>query len=431
VRPQHDAGTVAGPGLRVSRPARFVCVGLVGFILQTLALQALTTRAGVPYLVATALAVEIAILHNFVWHEWWTWRDRARASGGRLHRLARFNGLSALISITGNVGLTGLLVDVGGFQLLAANALAVVSLSLVTYASLDHWVFARENGASRRRWPHHAHRVTVLLIVTAAASTPAPAQAQAAGASAGTVAAWSRYVALAEARIESELRTPGRFLALNALPEAERLRIGSATQRGEVPVVNVVNERGGGDGLEIPDGMIHHWRGWLFIPKASVDEVMRAVTDPTGPHAHRQEDVLEARVLDRTPGGLRLFLKLQRRSIVTVSYNTEHAVQYRAHGRDRASSRSVATRIRELDNVGTADERERPHGEDRGFLWGLNSYWRYQAVPGGVVVEMESLTLSRDLPWGVGAVVRPLIDRVARESLVRTLTSMRARFEPA
>ena len=80
--------------------------------------------------------------------------------------------------------------------------------------------------------------------------------------------------------------------------------------------------------------------------------------------------------------------------------------------------------------MGTASEHECRAGEDRGFLWGLNSYWRYQAVPGGVIVEVESLTLSRDLPWGVGAVVRPLIDRVARESLARTLTSMRARFEP-
>lgn len=58
----------------------------------------------------------------------------------------------------------------------------------------------------------------------------------------------------------------------------------------------------------------------------------------------------------------------------------------------------------------------------------MNSYWRYQAVPGGVVIELESLTLSRNVPWGVGAVVRPLVDQVARESLTRTLVALRTRF---
>jgi hypothetical protein len=58
----------------------------------------------------------------------------------------------------------------------------------------------------------------------------------------------------------------------------------------------------------------------------------------------------------------------------------------------------------------------------------LNSYWRYQAVPGGVLVELESLTLSRSVPWGAGAVVRPLVDQVARESISRTLQALRLRF---
>jgi hypothetical protein len=237
-------------------------------------------------------------------------------------------------------------------------------------------------------------------------------------------------VVLTEARIDRHLAVPGRFLALDTLPEAERRRMRESLRRGEVLIANVSSEAGDGEGVEIPDGLIHHWRGTIFIPGASVEQVMGGVTDPTGPHAHRQDDVIEARVLERSPQGLRLYLKLQRQSIVTVSYNTEHDVRYRVHGPDRASSRSMATRIREIENAGTPHERECLAGEDRGFLRGLNSYWRYQAVPGGVVVEIESLTLSRSLPWGVGAVVRPLIDRVARESLVRTLTSMRARFEP-
>ena len=102
----------------------------------------------------------------------------------------------------------------------------------------------------------------------------------------------------------------------------------------------------------MPAGTIHHWRGAVFIPGAAVEEVLAAVADPDRATAHRQEDVLEARVLSRSSNRLRLFLKLQRRVIVTATYNTEHDVEYRAHAPGRASSRSVATRIAEVANAG-------------------------------------------------------------------------------
>ncbi len=463
----------------MTRPVRFVGVGLMGFVLQVTALHALTAWAGLPYLPATILAVEIAILHNFVWHQRWTWPARTEGARVRLSRLARFNGISALVSIVGNVGLTGLLVEVGGFPVLLANLAAVASLSLVNYAALDRWIFARgistdsisadtasANGVAvdcgltdqahaagghapraaglrHTRRPvsvsvaallrRHTQRVAaalamtgVLIVIVAVTATPADA----AELSPATLAAWNRYVARVESRIERDLDGPGRFLASDTLPDAQRRGTRESLRRGEILTANVASDERAGQDIEVPEGLIHHWRGSVFIPGATVDQVMRGVTDPTGAHAHRQEDVVESRVLARSPQGLRLFLKLQRRSIVTVSYNTEHDVRYRSHGRDRASSRSVATRIREVEDLGMPTERECRAGEDRGFLWGLNSYWRYQAVPGGVFVELESLTLSRGLPWGLGAVIRPLIDRVARESLVRTLSAMRARFEP-
>lgn len=274
------------------------------------------------------------------------------------------------------------------------------------------------SGASWRPWPG----VLIALACTVPAAAAEPTEA--------TVAAWTAYVSRTETRIDERLAASGRFLVLETLPAGERRAIREAALRGEVPIVNVANAGGDGDGLEVPDGMIHHWRGWLFIPDASVSDVLRGIVEPDGPRAHAQEDVLEVRLLERRPEALRLFLKLQRRRIVTVTYNTEHAVQYRMHGVGRASSRSVATRIRELADAGTPHERERRPHEDRGFLWGMNSYWRYQALPGGVLVEMESVTLSRDLPWGVGAIVRPLIDSVARESVQRTMLAIRARFDP-
>jgi putative flippase GtrA len=124
----------------VSRGARFVWVGAAGFVVQAATLQGLVSVAAVPYPLATALAVEAAILHNFLWHERWTWADRP-ARTRRLARLVRFNGVTALISIGGNVALMSLLV--GGLQLplLAGMAIAVAAVSVLNFTCADRFVF--------------------------------------------------------------------------------------------------------------------------------------------------------------------------------------------------------------------------------------------------------------------------------------------------
>jgi len=134
--------------------------------------------------------------------------------------------------------------------------------------------------------------------------------------------------------------------------------------------------------------------------------------------------VLAVRVLERTPDSVDLFIRMTRTKIVTVTYDTEHHVEYRRHGPLRASSRSVATRITELDDEG----RGKIPGEDRGFLWRMNAYWRYEQVPGGVIVDLESLTLSRAIPLGMGTIVSPLINRIARDSVSRTLDHIRRTY---
>jgi putative flippase GtrA len=394
------------------RAGRFALVGLFGFGLQLALLRLLVDYGHLHYLVATALAVEAAILHNFIWHSRWTWRDRPGDALPWWTRLARFNGLTAVASIAGNVGLMVLFVEAARLPLLPANAMAVAVMSAANFIGADRLVF-----------PAAACRP--VAVVLAALLVLPPGSASAADLTADTRAAWQKQVTATEGRIEREMQTPGRFLGIDFDGPANAAAARTALKGGQVTVTNVAGGSRGGDGVQIPSGTIHHWRGAVFIPGVGIEDLLQAVADP---ESHRQEDVLEARVLSRSPQHLRLFLKLQRRVIVAATYNTEHDVSYRANGPGRASSRSVATRIAEVENVGEPDERECSPGMDRGFLWGLNSYWRYQAVPGGVIVELESLTLSRGVPWGVGAVVRPLVDRVARESVTRTLVSLRARF---
>jgi hypothetical protein len=112
--------------------------------------------------------------------------------------------------------------------------------------------------------------------------------------------------------------------------------------------------------------------------------------------------------------------------VITVTYNTEHVVDYHRVTGSRALVRSVATRIAELAAASTPQEHEKPSADDNGFLWRLNAYWRYEAVPGGVIVECESVSLSRPVPLLIRPVANPIVDRIARESMQRTLTNLRA-----
>jgi dolichol-phosphate mannosyltransferase len=124
---------------------------MVGFALQ-LAIVFALTAAGVNYLIATGLAVELAILHNFVWHELYTWRDtRATSAAAVAGRLLLFNVSTAVVSITGNVILTALLVELLHVVPAVANALAVAVLSIVNYTVASRWVFLSRSPCRRGR----------------------------------------------------------------------------------------------------------------------------------------------------------------------------------------------------------------------------------------------------------------------------------------
>jgi hypothetical protein len=261
------------------------------------------------------------------------------------------------------------------------------------------------------------------------AITPAVA-VDAAELQSATLKAWSSYVEATERRIASELKSTRGFLALDFQAAAEAQRERRGVLAGEITVKKMETADPGGEKIQVLGGMIHHWRGSVFIGHVDLDQILSRVTNPAVADT-RQEDVLQSRILERGPDSLRIFLKLQRSKFITVVFNTEHQVQVHRHGKTRASSTSVATRIAELDMPNSDREQEKPLGQDRGFLWRLNSYWRYEQVPGGVIVECESLSLSRTVPSLLEPVIRPLIDSTARESMQRTLGSMRGRLTNA
>ena len=119
---------------------RFNGVGVVGFLLQITVLAALL-RVDVHYLIATALAVECAVLHNFFWHERWTWADRPADGRARLLRLGRFHALNGFVSLVGNLLLMRLFVGTFGMPAIPANVLSVLACAAVNYLGSDRIVF--------------------------------------------------------------------------------------------------------------------------------------------------------------------------------------------------------------------------------------------------------------------------------------------------
>ena len=430
----------------VGRWVVFYAIGGIGFVVQLVVLRALVGWAQLDYLVATALATETAVLHNFVWHEYWTWRDRTVVDGAGLWgRFWRFNAASGTVSVAGNVVFTALFVSLFGIHYVVANVLAVATCSVLNFLAADRFVFvARHQGRAPVPQPTsdvarppltqkghvmHTHSESPRRLALPALGLVIlfPLGADAAELKPRTAAAWTDYVVVTEARIAGELAPSDRFLVMDFQEPDDADAERTAIRSGRIVVTKMRTRRADGKGIDVPKGAIHHWRGTMFVPDVTLDEVL-ANARRSAEEDHLQEDVLESRILEQGPDTMRVYLKVKRKKFVTVVFNTEHAVEYSRHGPAQASSASRATKIAELIDPETPDEREKPEGRDRGFLWRLNSYWRYAAVDGGVVIECESLTLSRSIPVVLRIFVGRLISSAARESMDRTLESMRTRL---
>ena len=243
-----------------------------------------------------------------------------------------------------------------------------------------------------------------------------------------TVSAWNRYAELTEARIDGELSdasTGEGFLVFDHLDPADRSRCEQEVSAGRVCIVQLQTLDGEGKRIDVPEGMIHHWYGAIRVPGASLEEVLDWVQTYDG-HEVYYPEVEESRLISRDGDVFDIFLRLKRTKVITVHYSTDHQVTYQRHPPNAASSRSIATRIQEIEDAGKPNERNKPQGNDSGYLWRLNSYWRFQEQDGGTFVECESISLSRDVPVAALWLIRSFLSSVPRESLESTLVPIRA-----
>lgn len=238
-----------------------------------------------------------------------------------------------------------------------------------------------------------------------------------------TITAFADYVAKTESQNAKTLGQ-GPFLWPEGLPENERAATFAKLRDGQV-VMRRLSVKIGGGNLTVPGGMIHDWEGLVFIPGAKIDKVLSVLQNYNHHSTYYAPDVTASRIESRDGDHFGVFLQFHRKKVVTVVLNTHHEVTYYRDSPTRAHSRSSAVRIAQVDDPGGPHEREKPPGEDDGFLWRMETWWRFEERQGGVYVQNQVVSLTRDIPSGLGWLIEPFITNIPKESLEFTMRTTR------
>lgn len=231
-----------------------------------------------------------------------------------------------------------------------------------------------------------------------------------------TVEAFQKYVKKREAELDGRRIRGGRFLWVD--DDAGRKAM---VKSGEI----AIEAFSGKGAVEVKGGMIHDWIGAGFMRGATLGQVVAMVQNYDNHKNVYQPEVIDSKLRSKQGNRYKVHLRLLKKKVITVVLNTEHDVEYFPLGPKRTHSRSYTTRIAEVEHPGTANEKERQLSDSHGFLWRLNSYWRFEERDGGVYVECEAISLTRGVPFGLGMVVMPIVRDLPRESLRRTLEATR------
>ncbi len=236
-----------------------------------------------------------------------------------------------------------------------------------------------------------------------------------------TAAAFDKYVAVAERRIARETGAES-FLWAETLGSTRRTDVLQRLRRGEIVV-----ERLNLDGSQtVPDALLHHWVGTVFVPGARVGDAVALMEDYNRHASLFGPNVTQSRLLERHGDTFKVFLRFYMKKVVGVTLNTEHEAQFTTPGADRAYSVIRSTRVAEVDDAGTPSEHEERPGTGHGFIWRLNTYWRFLERDGGTYVQCESITLSRDVPFGLGWMIKPFVTEIPKDSLTFMLGRLRS-----
>jgi hypothetical protein len=233
---------------------------------------------------------------------------------------------------------------------------------------------------------------------------------------AAAVSVFDKYVAGVEARLVRQHGSAAAFLAPVASAEVEkRLR------RGELIVEKLTPT----NGADLPGAMLHHWRGTAFAAGATVADFERLMRNFAAYPQRFAPEVLQTRVISQAGDRFQTVMRVRQRHVITVVMDTTYDVSFGRLDVRHGYSISHSTHISEIDSPGTSHEHVLSAKDEHGFLWRLRTYWSYEERDGGVYMQIESISLTRSIPTGLGWAVGPFVETVPRESLEFTLRSVR------
>lgn len=175
--------------------------------------------------------------------------------------------------------------------------------------------------------------------------------------------------------------------------------------------------------------MIQDWVGRMFIPGATLAQVRSALQDYADYKTFYAPKVIDSKLLSHSGNDYDVLLRLREEHLVTVVLNATYHIQYRTLDPQHLVVVSRSARIAEVKDPDRSYSDEYPPGDDSGFLWRLNSYWNFEAADGGVYARCEAISLSRDVPIGLGWMLKGFLQSFPKESMLNTLRGTRAAVE--
>jgi len=251
-----------------------------------------------------------------------------------------------------------------------------------------------------------------LLALLAVAATPLSTVAEA---SPAAITVYNSYIGTLESRLAQQHHAQRGSIASETSDPQSEMRL----RRGEF-VVEKLTPR---NGAVLPGAMLHHWRGTAFAPGAKAADFERLMRNFSAYPQTYSPQVLQAKVLAQQGDHFQTKMRVRQWHVLTVVLDTTYEVTFGKLDLQRGYSISRSTQVSEIDAAGTHAERALNAAEEHGFLWRLNTYWSYEERDGGLYMQIESVSLTRSVPIGLGWAIGPFVESVPRESLEFTLRS--------
>jgi hypothetical protein len=230
------------------------------------------------------------------------------------------------------------------------------------------------------------------------------------------VASFNSYIGVVELRLAGQHRSLTGFLAGESSIPADELSL----RRGTLMVEKLTPS----GGFDLPGAMLHHWRGTAFVAGASAADFERLLRDFDAYPQRFSPQVLGAKVLGQPGDHVQAMMRVRQRHVITVVMDTDYDVVFGRLDARHGYSISRSTRIAEIEAAGTSGERALSSSQEHGFLWRQNTYWSYEERGGGLFIQIESVSLTRAVPTGLGWAIGPFVESVPRETLEFTLRSV-------